>query len=247
MRDSDRLVVRALPLFRDMADAHFDALMAAALLQNFPPHVVLLREGELPDFLHVLVEGTVELFAEHAGRETAIDTIVPTTTFILAAAIRDEVYLKSARTLAPSRVLMIPADAVREVFGRDAAFARAVVDELALRYRGVVRALKNQKLRTGVERLANWVLQADARAGASGRVSLTFEKRLLASLLGMTPENLSRSFAALAAHGVSSNGRTVLIRDRARLQRFAHADPLIEELPQTREFIGTSRPQPPRT
>jgi CRP/FNR family transcriptional activator FtrB len=125
---------------------------------------------------------------------------------------------------------MIPASAVRMVFGRDGAFARAVVGELALRYRGLVRTLKNQKLRTGSERLANWILQADARAGSTGEVSLPFEKRLLASLLGMTPENLSRSFAALSAHGAASTGRTVVVKDRAKLRRFAHEDPLIEEL-----------------
>lgn len=228
MRPADRQLVRALPLFADMEEAHFSALMGAALLQAFPPRVVLIQEGELPDFLHVIVDGAVELFGSQRERETTIEVIVPTATFILAAVIRDEVYLKSARTLEDSRVLMIPASSVREVFDRDHAFARAVVGELALRYRGVVRALKSQKLRSGAERLANWILQADRRTGSTGRIALPFEKRLLASLLGMTAENLSRSFTTLAAHGVASQGRAVLIKDRARLQRLAQENPLIE-------------------
>jgi len=232
MRNSDRQVVRDLLLFQDMQDEHFVALMSAALLQSFPRHVVLIREGDLPDFLHVLVDGAVELFASHGGRETTLDVIVPTTTFILAAAIRGEVYLKSARTLVPSRVLMIPADAVRDIFGRDGAFARAVVGELALRYRSVVRALKNQKLRTSTERLANWILQADARDGSDGTLTLPFEKRTLAALLGTAPEHLSRSFAALASHGVVSGGRSIIITDRAKLRRLAQEDPLIEDLPE---------------
>jgi hypothetical protein len=37
---------------------------------------------------------------------------------------------------------MIPAKAVREIFGRDTAFARAVVAELALRFRDMARALR---------------------------------------------------------------------------------------------------------
>ena len=171
MRAPDQQTVRGLQLFADMREAHFRALMNAALLQTFPPRVLLIREGELPDFLHVLVDGSVELLASHRKRETTIEILVPTTTFILAAVILDEVHLKSARTLTESRVLMIPAGAVRDVFGRDGAFARAVVGELALRYRGIVRALKSQKLRTGAERLANWILEADARDGSAGRVS----------------------------------------------------------------------------
>lgn len=46
---------------------------------------------------------------------------------------------------------------VRDVFGRDATFARSIVNELAARYRSVVTILKNQKLRTGIEWLANWL------------------------------------------------------------------------------------------
>ena len=44
----------------------------------------------------------------------------------------------------------------------------------------------------------------------------------------MTPENLSRSFAALASHGVVREGPTIVIKDRKRLQRLAQENPLIE-------------------
>ena len=110
----------------------------------------------------------------------------------VSSLIRDEVYLTSARTLAPTRILMIPAQAVCDVFDKDAAFARATVRELARRYRDVVRDLKNAKLRTGLERLANYVLRLAEERGRKGVVELGLEKRTLASYLGMAPENLSR-------------------------------------------------------
>src|ERR1039457_977940 len=174
-----------------MSEANFEKLVGAAFLQRFPPHTTLINEGDLPDFLHIVVDGSVEMFSAHNGHETTIDIMRPETTFILAAVIRDEVYLKSARTLSPAQILMIPAQTVRDVFGRDAAFARAIVNELAERYRAVVRSLKNEKLRSSAERLANWILQADAQQGHQKSIELTFDKRTLASRLGMTPENLS--------------------------------------------------------
>lgn len=228
MRRSHRDLVRELPLFREMAANHFDTLINAALLQKLPEHITLIQEGEPPDFLHILVEGSVELFAAWDERETTIDILRPVTTFILAAVIRDEVHLKSARTLTPARVLMIPAEAVRDVFGRDAAFARAIVNELATRYRGVVRILKDQKLRIGIERLANWILEEESRQGSPGRITLDHDKRTLSSLLGMTPENLSRNLAGLSAHGVTGVGRKIIISDRDALQRWAKPDPLID-------------------
>jgi len=229
MRDDDRKVIRALPLFRDMSEANFDVLMRAAFLQRFPQHVTLLREGELPDFLHVVVEGLVELFGTHDHHETTIDIIRPVTTFILAAVIRDAIYLKSARTLAPAQILMIPAQTVRDVFGRDAAFARAVVDELAERYRSLVRSLKNEKLRNSAERLANWILQTGSEQGNQRSVALPFDKRTLASRLGMTPENLSRNLSALSKYGVRSTGRDIKVDDPSALKQFAKQNALIDD------------------
>lgn len=229
MRQNQRDLIRALPLFKDVSGHHFDELMGAALLQRFPQGVTLIHEGELPDFLHIVVEGAVELFAQHEGRETTLDIMEPVSTFILAAVIRDDVYLKSARSLAPTQILMIPAEAVRNVFDHDAAFARAIVNELAVRYRCIVRALKNEKLRTGAERLANWILQEDKRQGSRREITLTIDKRTLASRLGMTPENLSRNLAQLAKHGVLTTGPRFAIEDHAALERFAKPNALIDQ------------------
>lgn len=228
MRQSDFKLIRALPLFAAMSEDNFQSLMSAAFLQRFPQNVVLIAEGGLPDFLHIVVEGSVEMFCTHDGHQTTIEIMRPVTTFILAAVIRDEIYLKSARTLTPAQILMIPAQTVRDIFGRDAAFARAIVNELALRYRAVVRALKNEKLRGAAERLANWIIQTNATEGHKGRVELAFDKQTLASRLGMTPANLSRNFALLAKHGVKKSGREIIIEDKPALMRFAKPNSLID-------------------
>ncbi|MDO8911927.1 MAG: transcriptional regulator, partial [Phenylobacterium sp.] len=50
----------------------------------------------------------------------------------------------------------------------------------------------------------------------------------LASLLGMTPENLSRAFATLTGYGVVINGPEVTIARPVVLERLAKPDPLID-------------------
>lgn len=228
VRIEDLASIRDLPLFQETANETFDELTEGALLQRFPPRLELIREGALPDFLHVVIEGSIELFAEHNGHETTIDILGPVTTFILAAVIRDEPYLKSARTITHARILMIPAQRLRDLFSRDAGFARAVVGELATRYRTIVRALKNEKQRTGSERLANWILKMDAQQGGTGLVAINYDKRTLASLLGMTPENLSRSFSNLSKHGIRSGNRGIVIEDRSALIEYSCPTPLID-------------------
>lgn len=228
MRDSDIKLVRKLPLFADIEPLHFEELIAGAFLQVFPARLELIAEGDLPDFLHIVVEGTVEVYGTFEERETALALLTPPATFLLAAVVRDEAYLTSARTLVPTRILMIPAVAVRRVFDEDEAFARATVRELASRYREVVRSLKANRLRPSLERLANYILRlAPRRAGTP--VQLPVEKRTLASYLGMAPEHLSRAFAQLADHGVTVDGQMITITDKPRLQRLARPHPLIDE------------------
>lgn len=229
MRPEDQDEVRRLPLLAGVADTHIEALLRNAFLQRFPAHVELVRESEPADFLHVIVDGQVEVFAAYRDRETTVAVLEPGQSFIVAAVVLDRVYLKSARTLTPSRILMIPAETVRQVFGMDGAFARAIAEELALAYRAVVKEVKNQKLRSGLERLANWLLARDRETGSTGEFDLAYDKKVLASRLGMAPEVLSRAFAALSEYNVEVAGRHVSLRDRQALTKLAKPTPTIDD------------------
>ncbi|MDZ4137192.1 MAG: cyclic nucleotide-binding domain-containing protein [Paracoccaceae bacterium] len=229
MRTAESPLIRSLPLFRDMAEENFDALMRGSYVQNFPPQIELITEGDPSDFLHIVIDGSVELFAGWNGRETVMETICPISTFILAATIRDAPYLMSARTLEKTRVILLPSVDVRALFDVDAAFARAVVTELALCYRSAIKNTKNLKLRSSVERLANYILRQHGAAGQPPEFDLAIEKRRLASILGMTPENLSRSIRALQPYGVGIEGSLVRIADPADLIRLAKPTALIDD------------------
>ncbi|MFO1035337.1 MAG: cyclic nucleotide-binding domain-containing protein [Geminicoccaceae bacterium] len=229
VRTDEAEEMQRLPLFAGVAPEHVAAMLRGAFLQRFPAGVELAREGEPVDFLHVVVDGQVEIFARYRDRETTVAVIGAGHSFIVAAVVLDRVYLKSARSLVPSRVLLIPAEAVRAAFAEDAAFARALALELAEAYRRLAKELKNQKLRTGLERLAAWLLLRNAETGGAGSFQLPFDKRILASRLGMAPEVLSRSLATLRAYGVTVEGPLVRLDDLPSLERLALLSPTIDD------------------
>jgi CRP/FNR family transcriptional activator FtrB len=229
MPESHYSDVRSLHFFREMSDENFQGLMRGAYVQTFPPQVELVREGDHSDFFHVVVSGSVELFSSWNGRETSMATIRPISSFILAATIKDAPYLMSGRTLEKSRIVLIPSQDVRSVFEVDAGFARAIVTELAQCYRSVVKSQKDIKLRTSLERLANYLLRQQKTAGGAETFELNISKGRMASRLGMTPENLSRALKGLQPYGVSVNGASVTIADRADLEQFAKPSPLIDD------------------
>ena len=209
-----------------MQEEQRERIFSGSFLQVFPPQLTLFELGQRPDFLHVLIDGLVELSVSSAGRDTTMRIVEPVTSFILAAVVTDMPYLMSARTLAASRILLVPAALVREVVKEDAALMQATMRELAMAYRNLVRALTDMKLRQSAERLGNLILEQDHQQGATGNVHLRAEKRLIASLLGMTPENLSRAFGVLARHGATVDGSHITIEDRAALEEFARPDPV---------------------
>ena len=228
MRDVDIPVVRNLPLFAGMDDSRFSQLVGAALLQNFPAQVDLLTEGEPADFLYILVEGAVEMYAHHDGRETTMAIIEPPAAFILAAVLSDAVCLMSARTLYPSRLLMIPNEHIRACFADDRNFASAVVVELSKAYRQLVKKHKDNKLRLAAERLANYIIRQSLKQPDPKNYILPADKKTVAALLSMTPENLSRAFGAISNHGVRVRGPNIHIDDLDKLTAFAKPSDLID-------------------
>lgn len=228
MPESDFPEVRKLDLFKDMQDANFQALMRGSYVQNFPPQIELITEGDTSDFLHIVLTGSVELFANWNGRETMMARVLPISTFILAATIKEAPYLMSARTLEKSRIALLPSKDVRAIFDEDTNFARSIVTELAQCYRSVIKNSKDLKLRTSLERLANYVLRLQRHHDGKASFELTIEKRRLASLLGMTPENLSRAFKGLGEHGLKVNGNQITITDQQQLLSFAKPTPMID-------------------
>lgn len=228
MRAEDLAEVRSLPLFRNMLLAHFQSLMQGAYAQRFPGRLELFQEGQRADFLHVVVEGSVELYADWQGESTTMAVVRPVGTFILAACIRDLPYLMSARTLEPARILLVPASDLRAAFREDPEFAMSIVSELAGAFRSMTRHAKNLKLRTSRQRIAGYLLKQSDLAGGADRFVLQVEKRLVASYLGMTAENFSRALRGLEGDGVQLKGQTVTITDRKALVRVCPPDMLID-------------------
>ena len=218
-----------LPLFFGIAEESLADLLGAALLQQFPAGVVLVSEGHHADFLHILIDGLAEVFTEQDGEEWGISLVTPVTTLILAAVVSDQPYLNSVRTLSDSSVLLIPAQRVRDMFDRDVAFARVVARELAFAYRSSIKKLKGYMARSTVERLANWILAESNRDAATEAFVIPFDRRTLASHIGTTRENLSRSLAQLTEHGVRIRGREIVIDRKDLLETFARPQRFIDD------------------
>ncbi|MDD3448648.1 MAG: helix-turn-helix domain-containing protein [Gammaproteobacteria bacterium] len=223
--------LRRLELFQSLPESGLARLTRNAITLNLPRAADLFEQGEEPEFLHVLLDGGVQLLGGATdGRETVVEVVRPVDCFILAAVLSSEPYLMTARTLEPTRVLLIPATELRQQLAEDPQLALTLLATLSKQYRDMVRNIKNLKLRTAVQRLGCYLVSEFGNAAAGTEVRLHVDKKLLASHLGMTPETLSRAFNALRSHGATVHGGRVTLTDPAALRALCQPDSLIDIL-----------------
>lgn len=217
-----------IPLFSGIGAATRKTLAARSAIRRIPARSVIFSEAAPAKHLHVLLRGSVEVFSSIRGSEATIDIISPTRSFILAAVICDALLLMSARTHQVSDILFLPSDVFRSAFRHDAVLAVNVAEELGRDFRTVVKHMRDQKLRTGKERLATYLLMLARENVGMNVFALPTTKRVLASLLGVQPASLSRAFAELSALGVSVSGNSIHVHDIAALAEFANTDWVID-------------------
>lgn len=211
-------------LLAGMAPQEFERLIDGATAIEVPARKVLFSEGLRPTFLHILIEGTVELFIRRGRRESCITLVQKDTPFVLAAVVTDAPYLMSARTVTEARILCIPAGKFRSALRRDPGLTIATATAISEAYRAIVRQLRSQRLRSAQMRLAHYLISLHHGTGGTGTVHLEISKRRLASLIGLKPESLSRVFASLGQYGVQVSGSRITVQDFRVLEDLAQFD-----------------------
>lgn len=201
-----------------------DHILRHAALRTSERHATLFRAGERASALLLLLEGSIELYGVGAERrEVTLDVVRPVDLVAPWSPLLDVPYAVSARTVQRSRLLALDLDDLGQAIMRDAALARMLLRQLCLQASALTAQLEDLKLRSATERVACYLLDLAPAREARFEIELPLRKQLIASKLGMTPESLSRAFAALKVMGVTVSGNRVGVHDVARLKRFCRA------------------------
>jgi CRP-like cAMP-binding protein len=125
-------------------------------------------------------------------------------------------HVDSARALTDVTLCGASLSMVKDWLDRRTAAPRVLL-EAALRASAWDRPLRGNADGTAPQRVATWLLKNASEASAEG-----IPRKVLAGLLGMRPETLSRALCGLAAQGAIRHARrTVTIVDRAQLRSVA--------------------------
>jgi CRP-like cAMP-binding protein len=180
---------------------------------------LLYLEGDDADGAWFVKRGTVALYRSRCGdTEATVRAVRFAGSFIGLESLVRPTYADTARAVGEITVCGISREGLDHWIGPPSSPARTAL-ELTLREENTDRLSGTAGHGSAISRVADWL----AREGPCG-VALELPRQIVADLLGMRPETLSRAIAALRDRGAITANRThITIVDSALLLAPANA------------------------
>jgi CRP-like cAMP-binding protein len=210
-----------LALFRGVNERRIGTAMRAARLISLRSGDALVRRGGPLPGLCALASGSLKLSVSARPRdERVLGLVAAGESFGEAAALRAVPAPFDAVAVTEAQVLAIPLDAIELLLRRDTAFARNLLERLAADILRLLAGIEAGMLQRAPQRLASYLCTLAGSDGAAARrVSLPVSKTVVAAMLGVKKETLSRLLRDLSERRlIAVSRREITILDRARLE-----------------------------
>lgn len=226
MTDPTDTRLRAAAPLANLPRAVQDRIIAGAHRRHVAAGETVFLQGEAARALFIVVEGCVKLYRiSPAGAEAVVAILKPGRSFGEAVALKGLPYPVSAEAITECDLVTIDGSRLRQQMIDDPELAVALLAGAYLHLQGLVAQVEQLKARTGVQRVADFLLGLAPQTEGACAVTLPYNKALIAGALGMKPESLSRAFARLRDHGVTIEASTARIDDLAALRDLTVEDP----------------------
>lgn len=178
--------------------------------RNYGAGSRIFRQGDRVRHLFAVVRGQVQLERQTLeGRSVSMYRAEVGECFAEAALYSDTYHCNAVATK-PSRVLLFPADQVRQAIRSNSATAEAFISRLAQQVRDLRSRLELRNVLSARDRILHYLLLV---AGDSNEVTLETPLKAIASELGLAHETLYRELARLEEDGlVKRRGRSIRIK-----------------------------------
>ena len=213
-----------LSLFDGIGGAALDRLVTGAILVRAPSRTVIFKCGDASRGVYIVVSGQVKLSLQGAqGAEQVVELVGPGGVFGEIAVFLNGPHVVMAESLADTQLVLIAKANVLAELERTPEFMRGMVAILSRRLQHLLGALEDCTLRSGTERVVDYLLNRLPPDAVNGHAILTLpaKKGIIASQLNLTHEHFSRLLHELVTEAlIEVEGRRVRILDVDRLRAY---------------------------
>ena len=213
-------IIAASFLFQGLPESELTQLATIVEERKYSRREPIFFEGDAATGFYMVGQGQVKVFKMSLdGREQILHVFGPGEPFGEVPVFHGQPFPANATALVSSSLLYCPRQAFVDLLGAHPSLAMNMLAVLAKRLRRFATQVEHLSLKEVPGRLASHLLYLSREQHAPQTVTLNIPKGQLASLLGTTPETLSRIFAKLADEGIIQvRGRHIDILDREALQ-----------------------------
>lgn len=212
--------LRDLALFANVTDATLARLSLEAKVEHFEDGETIFRQGDPAAAVVIVLQGYVKILrVAPNGDETLISIRSNGQTVSELPTGAEDCCGFSAESVGVASVLKLPAARFARTIKESPELCSAVVQDAQRRLTALVAEIESLKGQNADQRLARFLMSLCPPNAEQCRFRLPYDKRLIASQLGVKQETLSRAFAKLRDHGVRTETRDVLIESVSRLMQ----------------------------
>lgn len=200
-------------------------LLAPATVVELEPGDALFRQGEPAAAFFIVIEGWIKLYRiTPAGDEAVLHVLAEGESFAEAVAFAGGRYPATASAATDSRVVLIPAHHVMCCIREMPDIAIAMIASTSQHLHQLVMRVEQLSAQSGLQRVAEFLAALCPNINGPCRISLPYDKSLIAGRLGLKPESLSRVFAKLRLMGVDVRASDVVVSEVAQLRDLVAGD-----------------------
>ncbi len=196
--------LRKFGLFSALPPEEAQRLAQHLQIRSYPTRFRLFDAGESASGFYLIFSGKVKIFrVSPEGSEQVLGIFEEGQSFAEAAVFQGGGYPAAAETLEPTELIFIDRKMILDTVRSDPEFALRLLGGMSLKLRRLVRLIDSLTLKDAKGRVARYLaglLPADMREPVE--IELPISKTLLARMLGVTGETLSRTLKSLSQDGV---------------------------------------------
>lgn len=210
-------------LFRNISPFELDLLQKEVVKVELDKGLMLFRKGEMAEGTYIVVYGLVKLsIPSSQGNDKVLELIRAGQCFGEAMMFLDEPYPFYAEALENTLLLKIPKNALMRLLEQSPLIARQMMAGLSYRLLGFIRNVERYSLQNATQRVIDYLLQTSIMQ-STNNVRLELKKNLVASLLNLSPETLSRVLHQLTDEQlIKVSGSTIHIDSPTALKSYQH-------------------------
>ncbi|MFZ6848038.1 Crp/Fnr family transcriptional regulator [Undibacterium sp. RuRC25W] len=208
-------------LFKNISAIDLQDLQREVVRIELEKGETLFRKGDIADATYILVYGLVKLsIPSSQGNEKLLELIRAGQSIGEAMMFLDEPFPFYAEGLEPTLLLKIPRTALLRLLDKSPLISRQMMAGLSYRLLGFIRNVERYSSQNATQRVIDYLLKT-AAVQSTNHVRLELKKHLLASLLNLTPETLSRVLHQLTAQElIKVRGSSIFIGSADALKSY---------------------------